>query len=292
MRFFFLALVIVGCQSKPSRLPVSDVPKPARDVDAGVVNVMLTYVGMPITYGTGLFVSAEGHVLTNAHVLGPAINGRVMKQPMVVTIDGKAFQSQEIQVLDCYGKRNHDLCLLKVDTKPKKFFDLSRARNPNEGDRLFQLSIPDGSKETTYLGRAGKYVKLREEDGRFLAPKNGEDQAEFIEHLRIASPAKSGTSGGPLIAADGTLAGVFTLGASPDRDQANDSNLAISASEAVSFVKAAMEARPKPFRDWQAGVAAELRRLFRKRYTSLQRQDLNLARAGFDLDESLGRSRS
>ena len=95
------------------------------------------------TSGTGFFVSPNGYMITNAHVVINVKNGKpvLCEEVSVCKSRSTDFSDAEIVYLDA----KNDLALLKVSVKGQKF--ISFAKNDVEvGDRVFAIgnSLGDG----------------------------------------------------------------------------------------------------------------------------------------------------
>lgn len=141
--------------------------------------------GAKAAIGSGFFVSAEGHVVTNYHVISELVN--VPDRYRVELIDGgdttRAVQVLAIDVV-------HDLAVLKVAGQQDPWFDLAPV-SLDRGTRLYSMGHPHD------LGLSiveGTYNGLLEHT---LYPK-----------IHFTGSINPGMSGGPAVTAAGAVVGV------------------------------------------------------------------------------------
>jgi serine protease Do len=142
--------------------------------------------------GSGFLIDAEGHLVTNNHVVGEA-------RSVTVTLDdGREFDAKVI------GRDPRtDIALLKIDAGSAlphlKLGDSDRAR---AGDWAVAVGNPFGLDGTVTAG----IISAR---GRAIGA------GPYDDFLQVDAPINRGNSGGPLFALDGTVIGVNTAIVSP-----------------------------------------------------------------------------
>ncbi len=136
--------------------------------------------------GTGTFVSPDGHVLTNEHVIAPykSDTSRGLK---FILASGEVVEKFEVIV--CDGPKERDLCLLKIDYRPNVWFKLRLGR-PDRAEQLFAFGNP---KKGDWDLKAGKFIAL------------SETPSQHHKRWLISVPLLHGYSGGPVFTADGKL---------------------------------------------------------------------------------------
>ncbi len=133
--------------------------------------------GEQIGTGSGFLVS-EDHILTNAHVADAgAISVRL----------GSLRVTCEVQRTD----RVNDLALCRIPGKSTAPILRLAAKDPSPGATIFALGSPRGFENTI---TQGLFTAYREMDGRRVG--------------QISAPISPGSSGGPILNADGELVGV------------------------------------------------------------------------------------
>jgi S1-C subfamily serine protease len=132
-------------------------------------------------FGSGFYVTAQGHILTNNHVVEGCIS--------LATHDGKP-----LIVVDRDAKS--DLALLKADTTPDVVATFRTGQAPKSGDAVvvFGYPLPD------ILSSEGNVST-----GVISATAGLGDDIRFIQ---ISAPVQPGNSGGPLMDASGHVIGV------------------------------------------------------------------------------------
>ena len=142
--------------------------------------------------GSGFFIDAEGHVVTNNHVVGDAKKIEVMMK------DGEIYEAELV------GKDpKTDLALLKVKSDKKfPFVRFGTSANAKVGDWVIALGSPFGLGHTATTG----IVSAR---GRDIGA------GPYDDFLQIDAPINKGNSGGPTFNVRGEVIGVNTAIISP-----------------------------------------------------------------------------
>jgi serine protease Do len=142
--------------------------------------------------GSGFFISDDGYVVTNNHVVD---NGQAMT---VITDDGTEYNAKVI------GKDDKtDLALLKVDAKDKKFTYVKFAEGETRvGDWVVAVGNPFGLGGTVTAG----IVSAR---GREIGA------GPYDDFIQIDAAVNRGNSGGPAFNLNGEVIGVNTAIFSP-----------------------------------------------------------------------------
>jgi serine protease Do len=142
------------------------------------------------SFGTGFFVTDNGWIVTNRHVVGKA------KVVDVRISDGTTHRAQVVKV-----DEDFDLALVKVETKAPKSLPISKgAKEMSLGREVFTIGFPN----PVMQGVEPKYT-----DGKVSATAGMEDDKNFYQ---VSVPVQPGNSGGALVdAATGWCVGVVTL---------------------------------------------------------------------------------
>jgi serine protease Do len=139
-------------------------------------------------WGSGFIISADGYVITNAHVL--------KGQSAVVTLmmaDGKTEMPADVVG---FSKGGVDLALLKINRRQKfPTVNLGKSNGVRVGDAVYAIGTPLQEKNQNSL-TAGMVSALR-------------DGGKIVQH---SAPINPGNSGGPLIDARGEVIAVNTAG--------------------------------------------------------------------------------
>jgi S1-C subfamily serine protease/tetratricopeptide (TPR) repeat protein len=172
----------------PGPVPLSPDVLFARSLPAVVRINVQDLSNKPLGHGTGFFVSGDGLVVTNFHVIDGAASA------MVERTDGSVLLVDGVATLD----RVTDLVLLKVNparageafpTLPLAFDEL-----PRVGTKVYAIGHPLGLKNVLSEG---------------LVSSLG-DPARGQRFIQTTAANRPGSSGGPLMTPDGVVVGVTT----------------------------------------------------------------------------------
>ena len=140
--------------------------------------------------GSGFFVSAQGHIITNFHVVSEAALKPERHDLVYVTADGREAPLRILQ-LDVL----HDLALLKAaDVAPKPFDALPfrpEARSLAQGERIYSLGNP---LDVGFAVTEGTY--------------NGLVRRSFYPQIFFGGALSGGMSGGPALDEAGQVIGI------------------------------------------------------------------------------------
>jgi serine protease Do len=143
--------------------------------------------------GSGFFISPDGYVVTNNHVVDNATDIKVTLK------DGR-----ELKGVVVGRDEATDLAVIKVDGKGFPFVDFENSARPRVGDWVIAIGNPFGLGGTATAGIISAY-------GRNL-----QDQSStFVDYIQIDAPINRGNSGGPTFDIYGRVIGVNTAIFSP-----------------------------------------------------------------------------
>jgi serine protease Do len=154
---------------------------------AGVVKVQISESssGAKASVGSGFYVSASGHLITNYHVVSRLITDSARYRAELIDSAGAAWPA-EVLALDVV----HDLAVLSSPVRPARWMQLYGG-TPAQGTRLYSLGHPSD------LGLAiveGTY--------------NGLLEHSLYDRIHFTGSINPGMSGGPTITAAGEVVGV------------------------------------------------------------------------------------
>ncbi len=142
--------------------------------------------------GSGFIIDAEGHVVTNNHVVDGATK-------VVVTLD----DGRELDAHVVGRDARTDIAVLQVDAGAKlPFLSLGDSDKARPGDWVVAMGNPFGLGGTVTAG----IVSAR---GRDIGA------GPYDDFLQVDAPINRGNSGGPLFSTDGSVVGVNTAIFSP-----------------------------------------------------------------------------
>lgn len=155
---------------------------------ADAVGAVVTIMN-DIGSGSGVLVSSDGYILTDAHVVGDS------KQARVRWSDGIETLGEVVRV-----SKNRDVAIVR--TNPRERRPLAIKRGPVEpGQRVYAIGSPKG-KEFQSTVSSGVISADRVFDG-----------LRYIQSDTVVSP---GSSGGPLLDETGSVIGLTDLGVQND----------------------------------------------------------------------------
>ncbi len=166
-----------------------------------------------VALGSGFFVSADGFIVTNNHVVENA------KSVSVTTDDGHVLDARVVGT-----DPKTDLALLKVTEKGDYPFVAMAQEAPKVGDWVMAIGNPFGLGGSVTAG---------------IVSANGRDlgAGPYDDFLQIDAPINKGNSGGPTFNLKGEVVGVNTMIFSPSGGSVGLA-FAIPASTVVNVVKA------------------------------------------------------
>lgn len=160
----------------------------------------VTPFGMRRAGGSGVIVSADGYIVTNAHVIAGAT--RILVQlssngaatgHSIVRPPGRALVARLVG-LDA----ETDLALLKVDAEGLPFLELADSDIVRQGQLVVAVGSPSGLESTMSMGVISAVARQLQPDDRVI-------------HLQTDAPINPGNSGGALVDIEGRLVGINTM---------------------------------------------------------------------------------
>ena len=152
----------------------------------------------PMPSGSGFFVSKNGIVLTNKHIVGDET-----LEYVVITSDGKTYPAAVIS-----RSSSQDVAVLKVEGNNFNFIPLGNSKNINVGQTAIALGSDSGEFQNTVS--VGVVSGLNKTAAALNSFSGLEDLVALIQIDAVANP---GNSGGPLVDLSGRAIGINTVGA-------------------------------------------------------------------------------
>jgi len=193
------------------------------------VEVVETGSGGKATLGTAFFVSADGLLITNYHVIASVVREPERYAAQWLDPSGTA-QPATIVDIDVVA----DLALLATETTPSSYFSLGSPTLP-KGAKLYSLGHPQD------LG-------LSIIDGTY----NGLLEHTLYPKIHFTGPLNPGMSGGPALLEDGTVVGVNVA------TGGNSVSFLVPATEARALLEGVERNGPDPDRDLLAEASQQL----------------------------------
>jgi len=140
--------------------------------------------------GSGFFISPDGYIVTNNHVVDNA------EEIKVVLKDGK-----ELRGIVVGRDEATDLAVVKVEGHGYPFVDFENSAKPRVGDWVLAVGNPFSLGNTATAGIVSAY--------------NRDIGENFVDYIQIDAPINRGNSGGPTFDTYGRVIGVNTAIFSP-----------------------------------------------------------------------------
>jgi len=149
-----------------------------------------------IVIGSGFFISDDGYLLTNHHVIESEVEPTdAVSSKLSIRLPGSRGERLPARVVG--WDKNMDLALLKAEYHPPFVFRLSTDSDPVPGEKLQVLGSPGGLESTLTQGIVSAVKRPLLSVG---------------EVLQIDAAVNPGNSGGPMVDADGRVLGVVFAG--------------------------------------------------------------------------------
>ncbi len=153
--------------------------------DAIVEIVAYDKAGRSMAIGSGFFISEDGYIVTNYHVIRGAYSLAVIKYS-----SAGAITSVKVSAYDA----NQDVAILKIETSGEKYLEFS-TEAVKTGDTVYAIGSTLGLTDTFTMG-------IISNPNRYITGKHC---------LQFTAPISGGNSGGPLLNSEGKVIGVVTL---------------------------------------------------------------------------------
>ena len=136
-----------------------------------------------ISTASGVFISPDGKLVTNYHVINNAYS----------SIDAKLSSGAYYKVKDLIGvSKKHDLAILQFEAKEVPFIKIRKVDRIAIGDSVFTIGSPLGLEKSVSEGIIS----------------NPQRKVGDIELIQFTAPISSGNSGGGLFTKNGIIIGI------------------------------------------------------------------------------------
>ena len=185
-----LALACLIAAPAPPPAAGDDLKDLARDATTSVLKLrVLDVAGREVGSGTGFFVSDDGLVVTNRHVIDSA------HRIEAVPAEGPAYAVQGVVAQD----EVNDLAVLRLDAGRSRPLPLAAGAAPDPGERVVVLGGPLGLAGSLSEGIVAAIRDPSEVERR----RSGRSPL-----LQITAAISPGSSGSPVMKLDGEVVGV------------------------------------------------------------------------------------
>ncbi|MEN6310899.1 MAG: trypsin-like peptidase domain-containing protein, partial [Acidobacteriota bacterium] len=140
-----------------------------------------------IAQGTGFFISSDGYILTNNHIVEKA------EKVTVNTVQGKEYEAKVVGT-----DAMTDVALLKIEAKDLPFAELGDSAQMKVGEWVLAIGNPYGLDHTVTAG-------IVSAKGREIDTSDSSTMQDFIQ---TDAAINRGNSGGPLINMKGEVIGI------------------------------------------------------------------------------------
>ncbi|HEY0294525.1 MAG TPA: DegQ family serine endoprotease [Bordetella sp.] len=137
---------------------------------------------VPRGVGSGFFISTDGYVMTNTHVISDATD------IFVTLTDGREFKAKVIG-----SDERTDVALLKIDAKDMTPLPIGDSNKIKKGQWVLAIGSPFGLDSTVTAG---------------IISAIGRDTGEYLPFIQTDVAVNPGNSGGPLINLQGEVVGI------------------------------------------------------------------------------------
>jgi serine protease Do len=152
--------------------------------------------------GSGVIVSADGYIVTNAHVIA---NARRIQVHVPQTAEENR---RHLSILKSAGKlvsatlvgqdRETDIAVLKIEEKNLPFLEFGDSESLRQGQLVFAFGSPLGLANSVTMGIVSSVARQVRPDDPMI-------------YLQTDASINPGNSGGPLVDSDGKLVGINTF---------------------------------------------------------------------------------
>lgn len=137
---------------------------------------------LPIGIGSGFILTADGYVLTNAHVVADA------NEVIVRLIDEREFKARVVG-----SDKRSDVALVKIEARGLPFVKIGNSDKTRVGDWVLAIGSPFGFENTVTAG---------------IVSAKARDTGELVPLIQTDVAINPGNSGGPLINLQGEVIGI------------------------------------------------------------------------------------
>lgn len=137
---------------------------------------------VPRGVGSGFFISDDGAILTNHHVIEGA------SEIFVTMTDGREFKATVVG-----SDQRTDVALIKIDLSGTPSLPIGSAKNLKKGQWVLAIGSPFGLESTVTAG---------------IVSAIGRETGDYLPFIQTDVAVNPGNSGGPLLNLDGQVVGI------------------------------------------------------------------------------------
>lgn len=167
-----------------------------RNSSAVVTIMVLDENNKVIGFGSGVFISEDGKILTNYHVVDAGLKLQVQ------LMDKSAHSVTGVIAAD----KNVDFAIVKIDAVNTPFIEIGDSLKIKTGDKIFTISSPESLAFANSFG-SGEISGVRQRES--LADNKGIGTVFGKQLFQFTAPVSPGSSGGALFNEKGKLVGLI-----------------------------------------------------------------------------------
>ena len=186
-KLLFPILLIPVVVAAQSAAPRRGIPAIAKAANGSIVSIVMSdKEGRPVSQGSGFFVSKEGLIVTNYHVISEG-SSAVAKLP-----NGTLYAVDGVLTFD----KARDVAVIKAHGQNFRTLVLGNSDQVQVGEEVVAIGNPLSLDSTVSNGIVSGMRTVKKEGGKLL---------------QITAPISSGSSGGPLFDMAGGVIGITTM---------------------------------------------------------------------------------
>ncbi len=143
--------------------------------------------------GSGILISSDGYIVTNAHVVQGARRLQVMLNAAIPNVGSHVLNAKLVGM-----DRQTDLAVIKIDSTGLPFLKFGDSSNLNQGQIVLAFGSPLGLENSVSMGVVSAVDRQL----------NPDDPRVFVQ---TDAAIKPGNSGGPLVNTSGEVVGINTF---------------------------------------------------------------------------------
>ncbi len=148
--------------------------------------------------GAGVILSADGYIVTNAHVVQGARKIRVRMPGLETPNEDDSTPHGPVNARIVGIDRQSDLAVLRIDGKNLPALELADSDQLKQGQVVFAFGSPQGLENSVTMGVVSATARQVSEDNP-------------TTYVQTDAPINPGNSGGPLVDVDGRVVGIDTF---------------------------------------------------------------------------------
>lgn len=157
------------------------------------VEIRISNDGVTWGYGTGCFVSSDGMILTNKHmVFSKSLNANYETIQVRLATESEFLDASIVKI-----STEVDLALIKIERKNTQYFSI--ANSVNNGQEIYTIGNPNGFGLSFTKGNVSSNLR------------NVIYEDETIQAIQTSLVINEGNSGGPVFNKNGDLLGLISF---------------------------------------------------------------------------------